>query len=74
MLRGIDVSGQKKVKVVGLKSLSELLVCGDLVCLHCPNGYGRTKRSNTFVENKLKVSATTRNLKILAKLCELINE
>ncbi len=31
------------------------------IYLFCPNGYGRTKLSNTFFEKKLKIPATTRN-------------
>jgi uncharacterized protein (DUF1697 family) len=34
---------------------------GKEVYLYCPNGYGRTKLSNTFFERKLKTVATTRN-------------
>jgi uncharacterized protein (DUF1697 family) len=48
-------------------------IIGNEVYLHCPNGYGNTKLSNTFFENKLKVTATTRNWKTvneIAKLCE----
>jgi uncharacterized protein (DUF1697 family) len=30
---------------------------------YCPNGYGNTKLTNTFFENKLKVTATNRNMK-----------
>jgi len=41
------------------------------VFLYCPNGYGITKLSNTFFENKLKVKATTRNWKTVNKLVEL---
>ena len=41
------------------------------VYLYCPNGYGRTKLSNNFFENKLKVKATTRNLKTLMQLVSL---
>lgn len=47
-------------------------IIGNEVYLYCPNGYGITKLSNTFFENKLKVSATTRNWKTvneIAKLC-----
>ncbi len=43
----------------------------NVVYLHCPLGYARTKLSNNFFERKLKVSATTRNLKTLNKLLEL---
>ena len=31
------------------------------VYLYCPDGYGRTKLSNNFLEKKLNVAATTRN-------------
>jgi uncharacterized protein (DUF1697 family) len=41
------------------------------VFLKCPNGYGRTKLNNNFFENKLKVSATTRNLKTLTELVKI---
>ena len=33
----------------------------DAVYLYCPNGYGKTKLNNGFLEKKLKVNATTRN-------------
>lgn len=41
----------------------EFALTSKAVYLYCPNGYGRTKLTNTFLENKLKVSATTRNWK-----------
>lgn len=41
------------------------------VYLYCPRGYGNTKLSNNFFENKLKVTATTRNWKTANKLLEL---
>jgi uncharacterized protein (DUF1697 family) len=49
----------------------QLEIQGQEVYLHCPNGYGRSKLSNVFLEAKLKVTATTRNLRSIAKLCEL---
>jgi len=48
-----------------------LIIDNDVVYLHCPNGYGKSKLSNVFLEKKLQVSATTRNLKTLDKLCQL---
>lgn len=42
-------------------SLDEFMVASDEVYLHCPDGYGTTKLSNTFIEKKLAVPATTRN-------------
>lgn len=41
------------------------------VYLFCPIGYGKTKLNNSFFENKLKVKATTRNLRTLMELVKL---
>jgi uncharacterized protein (DUF1697 family) len=40
--------------------------------LYCPKGYGNTKLSNSFFENKLKVKATTRNWNTTNKLFEIL--
>jgi uncharacterized protein (DUF1697 family) len=40
------------------------------VYLYCPNGYGRTKLSNDFLEKKMKVTATTRNWRTVCILME----
>lgn len=44
------------------------------IFLFCPNGYGRTKLSNTFFERKLNVPATTRNWKTVNALYEMASE
>ena len=49
----------------------KLVVRGKEVYLYCPNGYGKSKLSNTFLEHKLRVKATTRNWKSVHKLYEL---
>jgi uncharacterized protein (DUF1697 family) len=49
----------------------EFIIHGKEVYLFCPNGYGKTKFSNTFFENKLNISATTRNWKTVNALYEL---
>ena len=49
----------------------ELAVVGREVYLRCPNGYGRTKVNNTFLEKQLGVPATTRNWKTVTTLAEL---
>ena len=41
------------------------------VFLYTPGGYGETKLSNNFFENKLKITATTRNWKTVNKLFEI---
>ena len=43
----------------------------DVLYVHCPQGYGRTKLNNQFFEKKLERSATTRNWKTINKLLEL---
>ncbi|MBK7212853.1 MAG: DUF1697 domain-containing protein [Bacteroidales bacterium] len=52
-------------------SSEKALLSGDRIYLYCPEGYGRTKFTNTFFEKKLKVKATTRNWKTLTRLLEL---
>lgn len=39
--------------------------------LYCPGGYGRTRFSNSFFENKLGVAATTRNWRTVNALKEM---
>jgi len=59
-------------KVEALVGLPEkLVVKSTLAYLHCPNGYGKTRFSNTWIENRLKVRATTRNWKSVLKLHQL---
>lgn len=54
-----------------VKPPEQLTIIGSEVYLYCPNGYGKSKLSNTFLEKKLGVSATTRNWKSVKKLNEL---
>ena len=54
-----------------VKESERLVLHGRQIYLHCPNGYGKTKLSNTFIEKKLDVTATTRNWKSVVKLCDL---
>jgi uncharacterized protein (DUF1697 family) len=49
----------------------ELEVVGQEVYLHYPNGYGKTKLSNTALERQLAVAATTRNWRTVTRLAEL---
>ena len=42
------------------------------IYLYCPNGYGKTKLNNNFLETKLKVAATTRNWKTTNQLLKLV--
>ena len=53
--------------------LEKFLVSGRDVYLYCPNGYGKSKLSNSFFERKLKVSATTRNWRTVNVLYKMIS-
>jgi uncharacterized protein (DUF1697 family) len=46
-------------------------ISGKEVYLFCPNGYGRTKLTNSLFEKKLKVAATTRNWRTVNSLYAL---
>lgn len=41
------------------------------VYLFCPDGYSNCKLNNTFIERKLKVTATSRNWKTLTELLKI---
>ncbi|MCK5672410.1 MAG: DUF1697 domain-containing protein [Spirochaetales bacterium] len=59
-------------QIIEKKASSELVhFTEEAVYIFCPDGYGKTKLSNNFLEKKLKVSATTRNWKTVNKLLEL---
>ena len=57
--------------MIYVKEPERLVLHGREVYLYCPNGYGKTKLSNTFIEKKLGVSTTTRNWKSVVKLFAL---
>jgi uncharacterized protein (DUF1697 family) len=46
----------------------QFCVVGREIYLYCPDGYGITKLSNTAIEKKLSVGATTRNWKTVHTL------
>ncbi|MDW7692005.1 DUF1697 domain-containing protein [Flammeovirgaceae bacterium SG7u.111] len=49
----------------------EFILSDRTIYFHCPTGYGKTKLNNNFFEKKLKVRATTRNVKTSNKLLEM---
>jgi len=52
----------------------EIVISGKVIYLYCPNGYGKTKLSNSFLESILKVTATTRNWKTTQQLYRIAEE
>lgn len=71
-----DVPNQENIEKLNSYNYppDEVIVIGTAVYLHCPNGQARTKFHNSFIENKLKVTATGRNLKTVNKLIEMGKE
>ena len=49
----------------------EFALAATEVFVHCPNGYGRTKLNNAYFERRLKVPATTRNLRTVTTLADM---
>ena len=64
------IPNETVIEVNGINE-DEYLVAEDVVYLYCPSSFGRTKLTNNVIEKKLKVTATTRNLKTTIKLLEL---
>ncbi|PKP29913.1 MAG: hypothetical protein CVU00_14140 [Bacteroidetes bacterium HGW-Bacteroidetes-17] len=63
----IDQEILRQKQVIG----EEFILTEKAVYLYCPNGYGKTKLTNTFIENRLQVRATTRNLKTTNELLRI---
>ena len=68
-----DREKMEQIKEVDF-SPDQFIIKGKEIYLHIPNSYGETKLSNKFFENKLKVSATTRNWNTVNKLLELASQ
>ena len=49
----------------------EFVLSERAVYLMCPDGYGNTKLTNSYFENKLKVTATTRNVRTSNELLRI---
>jgi uncharacterized protein (DUF1697 family) len=52
----------------------EIIFSNRAIYLYCPFGYGRTKLTNSFLEARLRVTATTRNWKTVKELLKLALE
>lgn len=61
----------EKLKEIAQFLPDEWTLDGKAIYLFCPNGYGKTKLNNNFFENKLKVTATTRNWKTVNELVSM---
>ncbi len=66
----IPIEELKRVK----DKSEEFVISGKEIYLFLPNGAGKTKLSNTFLERKLKVGATTRNWNTVLTLLKMTDE
>jgi uncharacterized protein (DUF1697 family) len=57
-----------------IQNEEEISFSDNAVFLYCPNGYGRTKLTNNFLEARLHVSATTRNWKTTGELLKIAEQ
>lgn len=60
----------EKLKAVNFEP-DKFIVCNKVIYVYCADGYGRTKLTNTFFENKLKTTATTRNWRTVNELLKI---
>jgi uncharacterized protein (DUF1697 family) len=68
-----DLSEKKAIEDK-IQNREEIAFTDSAVYLHCPDGYGKTKLTNSFLEKKLKVGATTRNWKTTIELFKIAQE
>lgn len=58
--------------IAGKKDEKEnIFIMDDAVYQYCPNGYGKTKLNNNFLEARLKAGATTRNWRTVNELLKI---
>lgn len=57
----------------GNYGVDEFIISDKVIYLSCPKGHGNSKLSNNFFENKLKVTATTRNWRTVNELLSIAN-
>ncbi len=77
-IRSPDIAEKENAAMKELKKFvkgQEKLVYSEKgLWLFCPEDYGKTRLSNSLIENKLKCTATTRNLKTLKRMAEMARE
>ncbi|NUM49732.1 MAG: DUF1697 domain-containing protein [Flavobacteriales bacterium] len=65
---------EKEIIESKIQKEEEICFSEKAIYLYCPNGYGRTKLNNNFLEATLKVVATTRNWKTTNELFKMANQ
>jgi uncharacterized protein (DUF1697 family) len=68
-----DQAGLKKMEGISFPP-DKFEISGSEIFLFCPNGFGRSKLSTNYFENKMKVTGTARNWQTILKMLELANK
>ncbi len=71
-LNNIPLAELQNLIILDKNNEDEFKIINNIVYIYCPNGYGNTKFTNTFFEKKLRINSTTRNLKTVLKLRDLL--
>lgn len=68
-----DVPSEENINKLSTYSYEpeKIKLSGNVVYFYSPDGYGRAKMNNNFLEQKLKVPATTRNHNTMLKLIDM---
>ncbi|MCW3787274.1 DUF1697 domain-containing protein [Plebeiibacterium sediminum] len=70
-----EINSANKNGIKGKKQDGEeVCISEKAIYLYCPKGYSKTKLTNTFIENTLGVTATTRNWKTTTKLLQIADQ
>jgi len=70
-----DIPSSEKIEKLETKNYSpeEYIIDGKFIFLFFPKGAGKAKLNNNLFENKLKLTATSRNWNTIKTLLELVN-
>ncbi len=71
-----ETPDEKKIAALSKTDFSpeEYFLVDNILYMHSPKGYGKSRLNNNFFESKLKVKATTRNMKTVLRLITLAKE
>ncbi|MRS03119.1 DUF1697 domain-containing protein [bacterium] len=70
-----DIDPAKAEKLLSYHYPPDEIITGNrVVYVYCPDGYGRTKYHNNFIEKKLSANATSRNWNTCLRLLEMCRE
>lgn len=73
ILKSVPGREKQEIFIAGYYDRERFEIRGSEIFLYCPDGYGRARLNNNFIERKLGVVSTTRNWKTITSLNEIAN-